>query len=139
MLPEDHNEPIPSETPLYRRINPAVHLVWDDNFKCRRISTGAFRAFDLSVALGDTLEFLGRDPASLLEDYSEQCLVSFGALIATEAGLDVVRDPTPDEPAHGEVRGKKRKPVMKALASACVWIVPPENGCEPPYPEGAPG
>jgi hypothetical protein len=139
VLPGDET-PIPDETALYRRINPdpaAPHLVWDDNLNCRRISTGAFRDPDLSVVLGDRLEALQRQPETVLDGYADYYLVVFRARAATDAdpGLTVLRDPTPSEPAHGAVRGKKRKPVMRAIARACEWVVKPDDGCEPPYPE----
>lgn len=134
MLPEDNNNPVPDETALYRRINPeAPQLVWDENRGCQRISTGAFGDPDLSVAIGDTLEALGRDPATVLDGYTGQYLVSFAAVTATNNGLAVLRDPTSAEPAHGVVSGKKRMPVRRALAASCVWVVRPDNGCEPPY------
>lgn len=133
MLPV--TEPISDETPLYRRIHP-VHLVPDENENCLRVSTGAFRDTAMSIAIGDTLDAIGRAPETVLEGYPDQYLVAFAAgdARAADPNLEIVRDPTPAEPAHGEVRGKKKKPVMRALARACVWVVAPENGCEPPYP-----
>jgi hypothetical protein len=135
VLPVDDNSPVPDDTALYRRINPdAPHLVWDKNLNCWRISTGAFRDPDLSVGIGDRLEALHRRPETLLDGYSGQYLVFFPARAATDESLPVVRDPTPGEPAHGVVRGKKPKTVMKALARASVWVVKPEDGCDSPYP-----
>jgi hypothetical protein len=133
--PVDDNAPVPADTALYRRINPdAPHLVWDRNLNCWRISTGAFRDPNLSVGIGDRLEELRRPPETLLDGYTGQYLVAFPARAATDMSLTVVRDPMPSEPAHGAVLGKKRKTVMKALATACEWVVRPEGCCEPPYP-----
>lgn len=137
MTPEDAI-PVADGTALYRRINPDAHLVPDENEHCMRISTGAFRDPDMSVALGDTLQSLGRDPASVLANYPGQSLVSFRAVVAREHDLPIEREPTEDEEAHGVVRGKKRQAVMKALASACEWVVRPPNACEPPYPTREP-
>jgi hypothetical protein len=129
----DTSRPVPPDTALYRRINPDPHLVWDENFDCWRISTGAFRDPEMSVVIGDTLEELARDPASVLSEHPDNYLVSFTAKVAEDCSLTVVRDSTPLEPAHGVVRGKKRKPVMRALAAACAWVVRPDTACEPPY------
>jgi hypothetical protein len=133
----DVDDPIADEILLYRRINPAApHVVWDENFGCHRISTGAFRDPDMSVGIGDTLEALLRDPTTLLQGYQGQYLVSFAAGVAKDNGLEVIRSPSGAEPAHGSVRGKKSKPVLRALAAACAWTVTPDGACEPPYPEG---
>jgi hypothetical protein len=142
VTPED-SDPIADETALFRRINPAApHLVRDDNHDCWRISTGVFRDPDLSVDVADTLERLGREPATVLDGYPGQFLVSFAASVPRVHGLEVARESTETNPAHGVVRGKKRKPAMKALALACAWVVRPDDACEPPYsdlPTQAPG
>jgi hypothetical protein len=132
-VPVDPASPVQGDTPLYRRINPAPHLVWDENLECWRISTGAFRDPEMSVGIGDVLEDLQRAPDTLLDGYTGQYLVGFPAQTATDCQLSVVRDPTTPEPAHGLVRGKKPQSIRRALARACEWIVGPDDGCEPPH------
>jgi hypothetical protein len=137
VLPVDPNAPVLDDVALYRRINPTVHLVWDDNLNCRRISTGLFRDPDLSVGLGDVLEAHQRAPETLLDSYPDQYLVAFPVSAVTEVHLTVVRDPVPDEPAHARVPGKKTQRITRALSRACKWIVKPDDGCGEPYPTPA--
>jgi hypothetical protein len=134
MMPED-DPTIGDETALYRRINPAAHLTWDDNRGCRRVSSGAFRDPEMSVALGDTLEALGREPDTVLRNYTGQFLVAFRAAVARDQGQRLVRDPTIEEEAHGLVLGKKRGRVMRVLSAASRWVVRPGDACARPNGE----
>ena len=137
LLPED-DASIAADTPCYRRINPTHHLVWDENRGCRRVSSGAFSDPEMSVALGDVLDALDRAPATVLDSFPDQFLVGFPTGVARHAGQRVIRDASPEEPAHGLVLGKKGNPVRRVLAAASTWCVRPEDGCPCPNGDDAP-
>lgn len=127
---------IPDDLKLYRRINPAVHMVRDDNMECERISSGAFKPNEMSVFLDDTLRTSGREPQDVVTP-SEPHLVTFtaGSVKGVSSTLVTVRTPLPDECAHGDVVGKKTKPIKRELMRLARWESPPdmpEHCCDPP-------
>lgn len=120
---------------LYRRVlnnpdPPVKQIIWDDNKKCYRPSSAAFtdhpNGSPMSVAIDDTLEELGIDPGSILENHKGYLLAKFPAKIARENNQGIARKPLEGDPAHGEVFGKKTKGVKKALATASTWHVEPK-------------
>jgi hypothetical protein len=131
VTPED-DASISDETALFRRIHPQFHLHWDDNRGCWRVTSGAFDHEEMSVALGDTLEELGRSPETLLDPYPDQYLVSLPARAAREQEQAILRDPDDAEPAHGLVVGRKTLRRKKALLAAARWIRSPEGACPEP-------
>lgn len=83
----------------------------------------------MSVLLGDTLEEEGREPLQTLAAYPEDFMVAITAAAAAEQGQEVERVPLAEEPAHGEVVGKKTKGRRRALAGTAVWIKAPAMLC----------
>jgi hypothetical protein len=81
----------------------------------------------MSVVLGSKLEELGREPHSALAGLQGFALASITAQLVRQLGQTVVRDPTPEEPAHGLVVGDKSPSVSRAMARAAVWVVAPDN------------
>ncbi len=130
-MPDIDDLTIDNETLLLRRIptNP-VCIVRDDNLGCWRPSSASFEnhpdGSPMSVVLSDTLDELDRPYTSALGDHGEDfSLASFKAGLARECNQGVMRKPTEEEPAHGEVFGNKSKSVRKKLAKNASWIVPP--------------
>ena len=83
----------------------------------------------MSVVLGDTLESEGRSPISALEKYPDHFLVAITAGDARAQGQDVERTPIEEEPAHGDVVGKKTRGRRRALCAAAEWIEGPDGLC----------
>lgn len=86
----------------------------------------------MSVVLQDKLEELGRMPESILEGRTGHGLVGIlaGDVRAEEQLIE--RTPRDDEPAHGDVFGKKASARRRILAGRAFWVVePPEPAAQP--------
>lgn len=119
---------IADTTELFRRINPE-QIVQDDNTGERRPSSAAFNDSSdespMSVALGDTLQAAGRSPESTIASYPAWGLVAITARVARDCEQAIVRDPVPEEPAHGLVAGKKTGGRKNTFKRAARWVVLP--------------
>ena len=122
VMPEDDLS-ITDETLLYRLV-PRVQIVSDSNLGRYRPSTNAFKKTTktnrMSVVLGDSLHEQERDPLELVSEL--RTAGSLSAEFARSCEQVLARRPTEDEPAHGDVIGPDRKPLLKKLAceAACV-------------------
>ena len=94
-------------------------------------------ADDMSVVLSDTLEALGRDPEALPaetvwagEHWGVACLEV--RYLRHHEEQEIRRTPQQDEPAHGDVRGKKHSKRRKRMKAHASWIVRP--AASPPTP-----
>lgn len=134
------DESIPDDSLLLRRIlsNPNIHIVWDENLMCWRPSSAAFdndrNGNPMSLVLSVELVRLNRSLASALkghEDGFSLAAVTAGFSRSLNPIQKIVRDPTPDEPAHGLLVGKKTQSVRRKLAKSSQWIVEPDLP-EPP-------
>ena len=123
-MPCDDDPTIADEDDLWRRVTPDW-VLRDENEGRVRPSSAAFRDPSLSV-------LLARDdnPDRALTGWRER---GFG-LAAIRAGLarshrqTVCREPTPQDPSHAIVEGKKKRVCDDILALAAVWV-----GTPPPY------
>jgi hypothetical protein len=113
---------IPHDERLFRRINIA-HVVEGDGGKAE-VSSAAFKTPELSVNLEGVMKSAGRPPEDCLRSYPNDLLMSLTAGICRGHDQKVGPDPTPDEPAHGYVFGKKTKAISRALRDAAQWVVP---------------
>lgn len=77
----------------------------------------------MSVVIDSELQLLGREPASVLNGHEGFALAAITIGLAREHEQKVVKDPTPEEPAHGLVVGDKRK-AKKKMAKEAVWVIP---------------
>lgn len=130
-MTSSNSSTVPSATRLYRRVLPRAGdgYVLDENRDCLRLSSAVFSGERMSVLLGDTLDDEGREPLQTLVEYPDNFLVAITAAAAREQEQEVERTPLDEEPAHGEVVGKKTKGRKRALAAAAVWIKAPEGLC----------
>lgn len=130
MTPDD-DPSITDDTELYRRVRPLPdQIVPDENRGCVRVTSAAFIGqTEMSVVLEDTLRAEGREPPDALRDYPGDFLVALKAGFVREKGQGVVRTPRPEEPAHGDVLGKKTRGTARAFAEAACWIVAPPDAC----------
>ena len=90
-----------------------------------RVSSGLFKKkTELSIVIEPVLAQAGRQPDECLSSYPLCKLVALTASVCRQNQQAVARDPTPEEPAHGVVFGKKTDAVARALSSAAEWVIP---------------
>lgn len=128
---------IPDDCELLRRVplRRDINIIWDHNLQRWRPSSASFEnhhsGTPMSITLRTELEEGGRGPADVLKGHNNFGLAAITAGIAREQNQRVVRDPLPEEPAHGLVVGKKTKSISRAMAKSAKWIIPPAH-VEPP-------
>lgn len=126
---DDTDDPtIPDEAILWRRI-PPWHFVRDENLGRVRPSKAAFAdhpdGSPMSIFFADEVLAAGRRAEDVLAGHGGFALAAISAGQARSLQQSVIRRPTPDEPSHGEVIGKKTNSVKRALAKLSLWVVPP--------------
>jgi hypothetical protein len=119
--------PVEDPTLLFRRVSPRFIQETDNG---PRVSKGAFQnttdTDEMSVALGDTLAALDREPESIITGHAEFGVVSLTAgFVRNEEEQTVRRSQTDEEPAHGDVIGEKTPARRKRFALRSVWVVCP--------------
>jgi hypothetical protein len=80
----------------------------------------------MSIAIDDTLRELQISPKSVLIGHDGFSLAAFPAKVPRENEQGIMRKPLENDPAHGEVFGKKTKSVKKALANNSHWFIEPD-------------
>jgi hypothetical protein len=94
-----------------------------------RISSGAFQNTSgtdgMSVVMEDSLRNEGRGAEELVAPYPGFGLISLTTGLCIEEEQEVRRLPVDEEPAHGEVLGKKTKGRSKRFAAAADWVIRP--------------
>ena len=92
-----------------------------------RVSSGVFRAKELSVNIESVLKMQGCTPEACLRDYDKAAysLVSITAGDARKLNQAVIRDPLPGNLSHGIVYGtKSNKKISEGLQATAVWVIP---------------
>lgn len=121
---------IADEAVLWRRI-PPWHFVFDQNLGRWRPKSAAFcnhpNGTPMSILLADLVEQEGRGPRDALAGLEDFGLAAINAGLARRCEQGVAHDPSPDEPAHGVVFGKKTDSVRKRFAKQSEWVVPPPD------------
>jgi hypothetical protein len=79
----------------------------------------------MSVVLADLVIQSGRGPEHILHGHDGFALAEITAGLARAKAQGVIRDPLPQEPAHGLVFGNKTDSVSRALAKRSVWVIEP--------------
>src|SRR5215203_6123735 len=126
MPPDDAS--VADSVDVYRLI-PEFYVAWDEDDARWRVSSGAFqnssRTDRMSVVLGDTLQEGGRSPENARRSKPEWYVVAIEArdYRAEEQGME--RDPQPDEEAHGNAVGEKKKGRRRRFAELARWVVAP--------------
>lgn len=67
----------------------------------------------------------GRDPQELIRDHPGYGLVGIPVGVLRELEQDLVPAPTPDEPDHVLVVGKKTRSRQKRMSQECIWVIEP--------------
>ncbi|MBA3808982.1 MAG: hypothetical protein H0X28_11425 [Solirubrobacterales bacterium] len=87
---------------------------------------------EMSVVLGDTLSALDRAPENLPAespfpgDPERWGVARLNAGFLRSQMQEILRTPTEDEPAHGDVRGSKNSGCRKRLKKHARWVVEPQ-------------
>jgi hypothetical protein len=131
-MPDDPS--IPDESRLLRRIIPEW-IVSDNNTDTKRVSSQAFcnstgedgQQEGMSVFIEPILHEEGRPPESVLTGYESNSLIAQTAGWVRSWRQAVIRDPLPDESAHGLVVGEKNSNTRRKLARQYEWVVPPHD------------
>lgn len=118
---------------VIRRINPIEHVVDDDNRKCRRISSKAYKPSSepnggMSVDVELLMIAAEIDARSYVTTSQFTGAVALVASAIRDLDLRVGYDPLPSNPYHGEVWGKGRPNKFTnaqncGLAKAAKWFV----------------
>ena len=118
-------------TRLFRRVLPRENDGWvrDENRDCIRLSSAVFSGERMSILIEDTMQSEDRAPLSALDEHPDFFLVSITANSARSQKQEVERTPLDDEPAHGDVVGKKTRGVRRALCAEAEWLKSPEGLC----------
>lgn len=135
-----HDDPsISMDETLIRRINPAQHIVSDDNRGCRRVSSKAVSPSSepnggMSVDVLGLMVAANVDAGQYVTTPTFIGSIAFNVRAVRAVGLWVGYDPIignpgmPDNPYHGEVWGNDRpnrfsKAQKHALLVAAKWFV----------------
>lgn len=119
---------------LLRRVivEPEIWVAWDPKQQRWRPSSAAFdddkEGAPMSVALASELARLGRPLESVIEGHDDRFELALAGVRASEfraRGQIIIRDPTPDEPAHALVIGPKPQSARSKWAKCAEWIVDP--------------
>jgi hypothetical protein len=122
---------------LWRRVpgDPA-HIIFDGNLGRLRPTSAAFDddndGSPMSVIISEVVLHSGRAAESVLIGHEGYALASITARFARSCGQAIVRDPLPEEEAHGLVCGKKTKSIRSRLAIAASWVIPPPGATSDP-------
>jgi hypothetical protein len=106
---------------LLRRV-PPDQVVLDKNTNTHRPSSAAFEDEQLSVDIQSVLHEHGLDWRFTLRGHESFSLCSLTAQQAWDADQEIVRSPTIENPAHGDVVGGKPYAVRKKLARSAIWV-----------------
>lgn len=133
-MPHVDDATIADEELLLRRVRPAW-IIADHNRGCWRPSKAAFQDSEdgspMSVHLTSVLLEAGLPSTSPLGGHEGYGLVSFTAGLVRTLGQIVVRDPQPNDPAHGLVAGNKTEGRRKRIVEASVWVTPQDKPLPP--------
>jgi hypothetical protein len=121
MPPSVDDGSILQEAGLLRRLHPK-QVIPDKNTGKTRPSSAGFKDLNLSVDAEPILRAAGLDWRFTLQGHPGCSLVRFPAGSARERGLSVVPKPTPENPAHTEVIGKKTQSIAKHLSDVSEWV-----------------
>jgi hypothetical protein len=130
-MPAEPRQEIADDCGLLRRINP-IHLILDRNTGQRRLSSGAFRAREMSVDAECLMPARGEDYRFSLRGYANFYLVRFFAGFARQQSQTVEHrpienqaEPAKNNPFHTEVIGRKSDPICNAFRANAEWVVGP--------------
>lgn len=115
---------ISDDAELWRRI-PPWHFYFDEKLGRSRPSKAAFEDDGDGSPMSVVLASEAGPPESALAEHPGYALSAITAGLARACGQLIVRDPTPEEPAHAVVVGRKTDSIKRRFAREARWVVPP--------------
>jgi hypothetical protein len=115
---------IPDEAELWRRI-PPWHFYFDEKLGRVRPSKAAFEDDGDGSPMSVTLAGEAGRPDDALVGHPGFALAAITAGLARSCGQRIVRDPTPNDPAHAVVIGRKTDSIKRRFAREARWVVLP--------------
>lgn len=115
---------IPDDADLLRRI-PPWHFYFDEKLGRIRPSKAAFEDDGDGSPMSVVLASEAGPPESVLAGHPVFALAAITAGLARSLGQLIVRDPTPEEPAHAVVVGRKTDGIKRRIAREARWVVLP--------------
>ena len=110
---------------LFRRVAP--NQVEKNPDGSPRPSSAVFKTDEMSVNIESVMQKHQRPPEATLEGRPGDSLCSITpADVRAQGNYPIVRDPEPENPAHGLVLGKKKSSFANAMVRAHKWVVPPQ-------------
>ncbi len=131
--PQHQDDPtIADDDNLWRRVPiGSNHILFDENLGRYRPTSAAFDdspdGSSMSILIEQIVLQSGRTAQSTMVGHDSYALASITARLARTQNQAIVRDPQPDEEAHGLVCGKKTKGVKSKLAKGAAWVIPPPD------------
>ncbi|MCH9049906.1 MAG: hypothetical protein IIA72_02305 [Proteobacteria bacterium] len=120
----EDDETISLETRVLRRIPPGRVVKNNTNL---RPQSDNFSNHPTGTGTSVSIFVEGSDPLDLLEGHEGFGLVSLTVQDIRDAGLGIIRNPTPDDPNHAHIQGEKNRRVKRRLAKAADWIAAPAD------------
>lgn len=129
--------PIGDAVRLFRRITEHHLVPAPTDPLGRRISSAAFQPSSedngISISIEDTMDALGMTAEDLMQLSPTPVglsYVSAGQVRAPEVGKDVEREPTHDDPSHGNITGPDSTGRRRQLAriAQAQWVIEPSLG-----------
>ena len=116
---------IPDSGELWRRIFPGWWIPDQDEPGHFRLSTQAFEDSKDGTPMSVTLAAESPGQGFILANFEGYGLASFTAGHARKCDQILQRAPTPEDPAHGYVVGRKTRSVKKCLLSGTTILAEP--------------
>lgn len=120
-MPDNDEYEYFDESDLLRRIHPE-HIIFDKNLNEFRPTSQNFGDEKMSVDIETILTANGLDWKCTLRNHDQYSLVRFPASLARGLTQTVYHCRTLDNPAHGEVRGKKTGSVRSRFSKLSKWV-----------------
>jgi len=119
---------IPDNEVLWRRIRKD-DIYTDNNSGKTRPKSTCFRDSTRPIPspMSMTIACLaGKSPQQYLKYYKEEAMVMLTAGQLKEHGLSIEPNPTPEDPGHAFIHGRKNKTIRRKLAEECEWVILPD-------------
>lgn len=113
---------IDDDETIWRRIHE-FQVVYDENLKCKRPSTGGFNNgpdVPLSVYIASEAE----SAQAVMQDGREKYLVALKVGFIRQLGLGIIRDSSTGVLGHALLVGKKTGKVLNSMAKTATWVEP---------------
>lgn len=120
MLADNESEFL-EESDLFRRI-PPEQIIFDHNINEYRPTSQNFDDEKMSVDIEAVLVEKNLDWHFTLKGHEKFSLVRFPARFTRDLGQKMIFCPTPEDPAHGKVLGRKTRSIRNNFVRQSKWV-----------------